>query len=82
MQDNYLRQERNIYPPGFSYLLKQKDSAWGEGSLQHSTFLMSFLAKGMGFPFFQLKLLLKEGFVLINKGMLRDDSLRCSHTAI
>ncbi|KAL9850217.1 elongator complex protein 4 isoform 1-T1 [Geothlypis trichas] len=45
VQDNYLRQERNIYPPGFSYLLKQKDSAWGEGSLQHSTFLMSFLAK-------------------------------------
>lgn len=60
--------------PGFSHLLKQKDSAWGEGSLQHSTFLMSFLAKGMGFPFFQLKLLLKEGFVLIKKGMLRDDS--------
>ncbi|XP_040416417.1 elongator complex protein 4 isoform X1 [Cygnus olor] len=82
VQDNYLRQERNIYPPGFSYLLKQKDSAWGEGSLQHSTFLMSFLAKGMGFPFFQLKLLLKEGFVLIKKGMLRDDSLRCSHTAV
>uniref|UniRef100_A0A673TZX9 Elongator complex protein 4 n=1 Tax=Suricata suricatta TaxID=37032 RepID=A0A673TZX9_SURSU len=44
VQDNYLRQERNIYPPGFSYLLRQKDSA-GEGSLQHSTFLMSFLAK-------------------------------------
>ncbi|XP_078196908.1 elongator complex protein 4 isoform X5 [Callithrix jacchus] len=82
VQDNYLRQERNIYPPGFSYLLKQKDSAWGEGSLQHSTFLMSFLAKGMGFPFFQLKLLLKDGFVLIKKGMLRDDSLRCSHSAI
>ncbi|XP_049570199.1 elongator complex protein 4 isoform X1 [Orcinus orca] len=49
VQDNYLRQERNIYPPGFSYLLKQKDSAWGEGSLQHSTFLMSFLAKATAF---------------------------------
>ncbi|XP_050192686.1 elongator complex protein 4 [Myiozetetes cayanensis] len=49
VQDNYLRQERNIYPPGFSYLLKQKDSAWGEGSLQHSTFLMSFLAKAAAF---------------------------------
>ncbi|XP_073899699.1 elongator complex protein 4 isoform X3 [Castor canadensis] len=49
VQDNYLRQERNIYPPGFSYLLKQKDSAWGEGSLQHSTFLMSFLAKATTF---------------------------------
>uniref|UniRef100_A0A5F8H9T2 Elongator complex protein 4 n=1 Tax=Monodelphis domestica TaxID=13616 RepID=A0A5F8H9T2_MONDO len=49
VQDNYLRQERNIYPPGFSYLLKQKDSAWGEGSLQHSTFLMSFLAKTTAF---------------------------------
>ncbi|XP_075019368.1 elongator complex protein 4 isoform X3 [Calonectris borealis] len=49
VQDNYLRQERNIYPAGFSYLLKQKDSAWGEGSLQHSTFLMSFLAKATAF---------------------------------
>uniref|UniRef100_A0A5F5PW55 Elongator complex protein 4 n=1 Tax=Equus caballus TaxID=9796 RepID=A0A5F5PW55_HORSE len=49
VQDNYLRQERNIYPPGLSDLLKQKGSAWGEGSLQHSTFLMSFLAKATAF---------------------------------
>lgn len=64
VQDNYLRREREICPAGLLELLKQKDAVWGESlslflalslpplssplSLQHSTFLMSFLTDTVG----------------------------------